>query len=143
MSPTLFKKKFVNGLKRIAHVTYVKYVYKTLDFYKLSTEMSLFVTYNVYTSENHTERKHREKTTHSLTEIDLCSILLPYRYLLTGNCCLIEIFLEIFVMYSLNHNSPSSNKMTYTDSFNILKDSIDAGFDIWGMQLLMHIFTHA
>ena len=92
--------------------------------------MSLFVTYNVYTSENHRERKHREKTTHSLTEIDLCSILLPYRYLLTGNCCLIEIFLEIFVMYSLNHNSPSSNKMTYTDSFNILKDSIDAGFDI-------------
>ena len=35
VSPTLFKKKFVNRLQRIVHVIYVKYMYKTLDFCKL------------------------------------------------------------------------------------------------------------
>ena len=35
MSPTLFKKKFVNGPPKIVHVVYVKRTYRTLDLCKL------------------------------------------------------------------------------------------------------------
>ena len=43
VSPTQFKKKFVNGSQRIAHVVYVNHIYKTLDFCKIPVRTYIVV----------------------------------------------------------------------------------------------------